>query len=38
VMRNGRIIESGTHDALIHADGHYAELCRLQFASQTPAN
>ena len=37
VMRHGRIIESGTHDALIHADGHYAELCRLQFAAQTPA-
>jgi len=37
VMRNGQIIESGTHDTLIQAEGHYAELCRLQFAAQTTA-
>ena len=38
VMRKGRIIESGTHEALIAADGHYAELCRLQFAAITPSD
>jgi subfamily B ATP-binding cassette protein MsbA len=37
-MRKGRIIESGTHEALIAADGHYAELCRLQFAAITPSD
>ena len=35
VIRNGRIIESGTHESLIAAHGHYAELCRLQFSHQT---
>jgi ATP-binding cassette, subfamily B, bacterial len=30
VLDHGRIIEDGTHDALISADGRYAELFRLQ--------
>ena len=30
VMEDGGIVERGTHDALISADGLYARLCRLQ--------
>ncbi len=30
VLDHGRIIEDGTHDALVSADGRYAELFRLQ--------
>jgi subfamily B ATP-binding cassette protein MsbA len=32
VMRDGGIVESGTHGDLIAADGYYASLHRLQFA------
>lgn len=31
VMADGRIVEEGTHDELLAADGHYAGLYRLQF-------
>jgi len=32
VMREGRVVETGTHRELIAAGGHYASLHRLQFA------
>ena len=32
VMRDGEIIERGTHDELLAAGGFYAELYRSQFA------
>ena len=30
VLKDGRLVESGSHSALIAADGHYARLYRLQ--------
>ena len=33
VLREGRLIEQGTHAALLSADGEYAELYRLQATS-----
>jgi ATP-binding cassette subfamily B protein len=30
VLEDGRIVEQGTHDALVQAGGPYAEMCRLQ--------
>jgi ATP-binding cassette subfamily B multidrug efflux pump len=30
VLKDGRLVESGTHGSLIAADGHYARLYRLQ--------
>ena len=39
VLRDGTIAECGTHDELIEAGGHYAELFSLQAAAYTtPAN
>ncbi len=32
VLSHGEIIEEGTHDELIAADGHYASLYRLQYS------
>jgi ATP-binding cassette subfamily B protein len=32
VLREGRVVESGTHDALLAAEGTYAELFTLQAA------
>jgi ATP-binding cassette, subfamily B, bacterial len=33
VVDDGRIVESGTHESLLHAGGLYAELYRTQFAA-----
>jgi ATP-binding cassette subfamily B protein len=35
MMEHGRIIEQGSHDELLAANGRYADLYRSQF-SQTP--
>lgn len=35
VMRQGRIIEEGTHDSLMAAGGHYAELYNTYFRHQS---
>ena len=36
VMDRGRIIEEGTHDALLAQGGHYAELYNTYFRHQSP--
>ena len=33
VMRNGAIVEQGTHDELLAAHGHYYRLYQSQFAA-----
>ncbi len=35
VLRNGRIIEQGTHDSLVESGGHYAELYNTYFRHQS---
>ncbi len=37
VMESGRIVEQGTHEALLEADGAYAALYRSQFAAPAEA-
>ncbi|MEM9206667.1 MAG: ABC transporter ATP-binding protein [Pseudomonadota bacterium] len=37
VLDGGRIVETGTHDALITSDGTYAHLARLQFTGDGPS-
>jgi subfamily B ATP-binding cassette protein MsbA len=34
VLHDGRIVESGTHQALLDAGGRYAELYRMQFSEE----
>lgn len=34
VLKDGRVVERGTHDALLEANKHYAEIYRLQLADQ----
>ena len=34
MMEHGRIVEKGTHEALLAAGGHYAQLYQSQFAGQ----
>ncbi|MEU6643034.1 ABC transporter ATP-binding protein [Saccharomonospora sp. NPDC046836] len=36
VVEAGRIVEHGTHEQLLAADGRYAELYRTQFREETP--
>ncbi len=36
VLRQGHVIEEGTHDALMAAKGHYAELYNTYFRHQSP--
>ena len=35
VMKDGKVIEQGTHDALMHAGGFYKDLYNSQFAKVT---
>jgi ABC-type multidrug transport system fused ATPase/permease subunit len=37
VVEDGQIVERGTHDTLLAADGRYADLYRTQFATQPAA-
>jgi ATP-binding cassette, subfamily B, bacterial len=36
VIKDGRLIEQGTHDELVRAGGVYAELERLQMGEDQP--
>ena len=36
VLKDGKLVESGTHDELWETDGIYAELCRTQFMHDRP--
>ena len=37
VMEQGKIVERGSHAALLAADGHYASLHAMQFSEEKPA-
>lgn len=36
VLEDGRVLEEGTHNALLTAGGRYADLHRIQYEDQTP--
>jgi ABC-type multidrug transport system fused ATPase/permease subunit len=36
VLREGQIVEEGTHDSLVAQGGHYAELYTTYFRHQSP--
>lgn len=36
VLKEGRVVEQGTHQQLLALDGYYAQLCRAQALHQTP--
>ena len=38
VMKDGNIIEQGTHDQLVRAGGFYADLYQSQFNDQEPVD
>jgi len=38
VINEGRIVDSGRHDELVHRDPLYARLAELQFGEAQPAD
>ena len=38
ILDDGAIVESGTHDELLAANGYYAELYNLQLHEEEPVN
>ncbi len=36
VLKQGRVVEEGNHEALLHREGHYADLYNTYFRHQSP--